>query len=286
MDLQFVTTIALPIVLVLIMFGLGLSLTIEDFKRVMNFPRPVVVGLSCQLILLPAVAFGLCYLFQLPSLFAIGLVLLAASPGGATSNVFSHLTKGDVALNLTLTAINSALTAVTLPIVTGLALKLFAEQDQSIGLQFSKMVEVFLLILVPVSIGMLTRAKKPSFASKMDGPVRAFSVFALVIIVVGTVNKEWALLTDNIGVIGWPVLAFNLLSLAVGYFVPKMLKISHDQSVAISFEIGIHNGALALFVAISVLGSTQIAVPAATYSVLMFFTAGLFSLLLKRAQKE
>ncbi|MEK6554835.1 MAG: bile acid:sodium symporter family protein [Bdellovibrionota bacterium] len=286
MNLQFVTTIALPLVLILIMFGLGLSLTVEDFKRVMNFPRPVIVGLGCQLILLPAVAFGLCYLFQLPPAFAIGLVLLSASPGGATSNVFSHLTNGDVALNLTLTAINSALTAITLPLVTGLALQLFAEQDQSIGLQFSKMIEVFLVILVPVSIGMLVRAKKPVFALKMDRPVRGFSIFALIVIVIGAVTKEWSLLADNIGLIGWAVLSFNLLSLAVGYLVPKMMKISHDQAVAISFEIGIHNGTLALFVAISVLGSTQIAVPAAAYSVLMFFTAGIFSLLLRKSKNS
>ncbi len=285
MNISFVSTIALPIVLILIMFGLGLSLTLADFKRIVSFPKPVLVGLICQTFILPAFAFTLCYLFQLQTEFAIGLILLAASPGGATSNIYSHLSNGDVALNLTLTAINSALTAITLPLLTGLAINVFAEKDQNIGLQFSKMVEVFLLILIPVGIGMLVRSKKTSFALKMDRPVRFFSIFALATIVIGAVSKEWNLIADNINQIGWAVLSFNILSLGLGYIVPTLLKINHNQATAISFEIGIHNGTLALFVAISVLGSTQIAVPAATYSVLMFFTAAAFAFLLKKTRK-
>lgn len=286
MNLQFVTTIALPLVLIIIMFGLGLALTVADFRRIVAFPKPVFIGLFCQTLILPAVAFGLCYFFQLPTPFAVGLVLLAASPGGATSNIFSHLSHGDVALNLTLTAINSALTAVTLPLITGLAISLFNDQQQEIGFQFSKMIEVFLVILIPVSIGMLIRSKKPAFAAKMDKPVRIFSILALALIVIGAVSKEWAIIGDNISQIGWAVLSFNLLSLGVGYFVPLFLKIPKNQSIAISFEIGIHNGTLALFVAISVLGSTQIAVPAAAYSILMFFTAGIFAFLIQSRDRK
>lgn len=281
MNLQFVTTVAMPLVLILIMFGLGLSLTLVDFKRILSFPKPVIVGLACQTLILPAVAFGLCYAFQLSAPFAIGLVLLAASPGGATSNVYSHLCRGDVALNLTLTAINSALTAVTLPLITSLAISIFGDQQQDIGFQFSKMVEVFLLILVPVCIGMFLRAKKSDFAQRMDKPVRIFSMLALAIIVIGAVSKEWALIVNNVSQVGLAVFLFNVFSLGIGYVVPLFLKIPRHQATAISFEIGIHNGTLALFVAISVLNSTEIAVPAATYSVLMFFTAAVFAFILK-----
>lgn len=284
MDLQFATSVALPIALIVIMFGLGLALTTADFKRVLTFPRPVIVALSCQAFLLPAVAFGLAYLFELSPAFAIGLVLLAASPGGATSNIYSHLSHGDVALNLTLTAINSALAAVTLPLITGIAITVFSDDSMHVGLQFSKMLEVFFLICIPVSVGMVVRSKSPSFATKMDKPVRIFSMLALAAIVVLAVSKEWRLLFDNIEQVGWAVLIFNLLSLTVGYFVPILFKIKHSQAIAIAFEIGIHNGALALFVAMSVLQSTEIAVPAATYSVLMFFTAAAFGFFLSKSR--
>ena len=282
MNIEFVSTTALPLALVIIMFGLGLSLTVADFKRILVFPRPVIVGLVCQTLILPAFAFALCFLFQLPTAFAIGLILLAASPGGATSNIYSHLAHGDVALNLTLTAINSAIAAVTLPLMTGLAISVFAGQEQTIGLQFSKMVEVFLLILIPVSVGMLVKSKCPTFALRMDKPVRVFSLLVLAVIVVGALVKEWELITDNLAQVGWAVLVFNLVSLGVGYLAPILMKISRQQSIAIAFEIGIHNGTLALFVAISVLNSSEIAVPAAVYSILMFFTAGAFGLLMKK----
>lgn len=282
MNAQMAATIALPLALVIIMFGLGLSLTVQDFKRVISFPRPVLVGLFCQMIILPAFAFFLCYLFKLKPEFAIGLMVLAASPGGVSSNIYSHLSDGDVALNMTLTAINSVLAAVALPLFTTLAISSFAGQDQNIDLQFKKMIEVFLIVLVPAAIGMFIHKKFPDFSKKMEKPVKIFSVVVLALIIVASAAKEWKLLTEHLGEVGAAVLVFNLVSLAVGYFVPMMLKISRRQATAISMEIGIHNGTLALYMAISVLGSTAYAVPAAVYSVLMYFTASAFTYLLKR----
>lgn len=282
MNLEFVSTIALPIALIIIMFGLGLSLVVDDFRRILSFPKPVIVGLFCQLFILPPIAFALCYAFSLPSAFAIGLVLLAASPGGVTSNIYSHLSKGDVALNLTLTAINSVLAAFTLPLITGLAIAVFAEAGQEIGFQFGKMLQVFFVILVPVSIGMFVRYKSESFASAADRPVRIFSLLVLVVIILTAIGTEWKLLVDNINQVGWAVLVFNLVSMGVGYMAPILLKISHAQATAISFEVGIHNGTVALYVAMSVLGSTEVAVPPAIYSILMFFTAGALAVYFKK----
>lgn len=282
MNADFAATVALPLALALIMFGLGLTLTLADFKRVAAFPKPILVGLGCQMIVLPLVAFALCYLFSLRPEFAIGLMVLAASPGGISSNIYSHLSDGDVALNLTLTAINSVLGAVALPLFTALAIKSFAGQDQTIDLQFRKMVEVFAIVLVPAVIGMLVNKKFTSFGRRMDKPVRIFSIVVLAVIILAAVSKEWRLLTDHIGEVGFAVLSFNLTSLGVGYLVPLFLKISHRQATAISMEVGIHNGTLALYMAMSVLGSTAYAVPAAVYSVVMYFTAFAFSWFLKK----
>lgn len=280
------SSVLLPILLVIIMFGLGLTLTIADFKRIITFPRAALIGLVCQLVLLPLVAFGLCHLFSLEPAFAIGLMVLSASPGGPTSNIYSKITGGDVALNLTLTAVNSVICAISMPFITKIAINVFSGDDQNIGFQSSKMVEVFFLILIPVLTGMLTFAKKPALATRLEKPIQTFSVVALVVIIVGAASKEWRTLVDNFAHVGWAVVAFNLISLATGYLVPILFKISKRQSTAIAFEIGIHNSGLALFVALAILNSTAIAVPAAIYSILMYFTAGALSVFLKSKRKS
>ena len=282
MGLQFVAGTVLPLLLIVIMFGLGLGLSVADLQRVIRYPRPVVIGLFCQTILLPLVAFGLCHLFRLDPVFAVGLMLLAASPGGPTSNLFSKLTHGDVALNLTLTAVNSGISPVTMPLIAGLAIQAFSGENQEIGFQNKKLIEIFFLVVIPVSIGIFVNHKRTGLARMLEKPVRTFSVVALMLIIVATAFKEWNTLTENFAQVGWAVLSFNILSLTAGYFVPRAFRISNEQSIAIAFEIGIHNGALALFVAISVLGSTAMAVPAAIYSILMYFTAGALSTYLNR----
>lgn len=288
MDAQFATTVALPIALMIIMFGLGLSLTLDDFKGVVRFPKPIFIGLLCQMLILPVAAIGLCYLFSLSPAFAIGLMVLAASPGGATSNIFSHLAKGDVALNLTLTAINSILAAVALPLFTMLAMTVFMDSSQSgtsIGFQPSKMIEVVFLILIPTSLGMFSRIKWPQVVGKLEKPTKIFSILVLVVIIVATLTREHRLIFDNLAQVGWAVLSFNIISLALGYSMPRLVGVPYRQAIAITFEVGIHNGTLALYIALAVLGSTEFAVPAAIYSVLMYFTATAVLWLFKRDTK-
>ncbi len=276
----------LPLGLAFIMFGLGLTLRWADFRRILSFPKPVLVGLAAQMLVLPGVAFFLCKLFGLSSEFSIGMMILAASPGGVTANIFSHLAHGDVALNITLTAINSVLAAVTLPLIVGLSISYFAESDRTIGLQFSKAVEVFAIVLVPVVIGMLVRGKKPDFAAKMDRPVRGFSIVFLVVLIVAAVFQERDSLATSFGQLGGAVLAFNLLSMGAGYLLPRMLNLPRNQAVAISMEVGLHNGTLAIYIALSVLGIYAYAMPAAIYSIVMFVTAGLFTFGLNAAQRR
>src|SRR6478735_6065765 len=146
------TTVALPLALGLIMFGLGLSLTLDDFRRVAHAPRAVGVALACQLVLLPVVCFGLVKLLDLDPLLAVGMMLLAASPGGTSANLFSHLFRGDVALNVSLTAVNSVISVVTLPLITNFAIVYFDPFDSQLGMQWSKVLEVFAIVLVPVAV--------------------------------------------------------------------------------------------------------------------------------------
>ena len=188
------TTVGLPIALAIIMFGLGLDLTTDDFRRVGRHPRAVAIALACQLVLLPILCFGLVVLFDLPPLLGIGMMLLAASPGGTTANLFSHLFRGDVALNITLTAVNSVISVVTLPLITSLAISYYDRSD-SVSVPFSEVVKVFAIILVPVGIGMLVRARSPRFAARMDRPVRIGSAVVLAVLVLGILLDE----RDNVG---------------------------------------------------------------------------------------
>ena len=282
----FLTDVLMPVALGVIMLGLGLSLTIEDFRRVVSYPRAAFIGLFSQIVLLPAVAFGLASAFGLPPELAVGLVLLAASPGGATANLFSHLAKGDVALNITLTAINSLLAVVTMPLFVELALRTFMEQDKRLPLQTDKAIQVLVIILVPVAIGMAIRSKKEAFAQRLERPVKGLSAGFLALVILAAVLKERANLVEYFQQVGLAALSFNLISLAVGYLLPQLLAVPRRQAIAVGMEIGVHNGTLAIAVATTVLGSTAIAIPAAIYSLIMFFTAAAFGWFLARNESD
>jgi BASS family bile acid:Na+ symporter len=176
MQQSVITAVFLPLALGIIMLGLGLSLTIADFRRVIFYPKAVIVGLLCQTILLPAACYGIAKASGLPPALAVGLMLLAASPGGPTANLFSHLAKGDVALNITLTATNSLLSLFTLPLIVNFSLEAFYGTGKSIPLQFDKVLQVFAIVLIPVSIGMLIHAKKPGASKSLEKPSKLHRV--------------------------------------------------------------------------------------------------------------
>ncbi|MFY7918307.1 MAG: bile acid:sodium symporter family protein [Chryseotalea sp.] len=280
-----VTTLFLPIALGIIMLGLGLSLTLEDFKRVTQYPKAMTIALICQMVLLPVLCFGLVVVFDLNPVLAVGMMLLAASPGGATANLYSHLSNGDVALNITLTAVNSMLTLFTLPLLVNFSLDYFLESGQYVPMQIKKVMEVFAIVLVPVTIGMLVRSKSPAFAARMDKPVKILSAFVLIILIVSVTLREKQVLIDYAGSLGLPVLLFNVLSMAIGYYVPQFFNVQKKQAVAIGMEIGIHNGTLAIYIALSVIGNSVMSVPPAIYSLLMFFTAAAFGFLVNVRKK-
>ncbi len=286
MEQSALTTIFMPVALGTIMLGLGLSLTTDDFKRVLQYPKAISIALMCQMLLLPALCLLLVVLFDLPPALGVGLMLLSASPGGATANLYSHLSNGDVALNISLTAINSVLTLFTLPLIVNFSLGFLMDSDQYVPMQFAKIIEVFAIVLTPVLIGMLVRSKAPAFATKMDKPVKITSALFLLLIIVSVTIRERGMLVTSFNQIGLPVLAFNVLSMALGYYVPLLFNVGKRQAIAIGLEIGIHNGTLAIYIALNVLQNSTMSVPPAIYSLLMFFTAAAFGFLVNVGRRN
>lgn len=281
------TTVGLPAALAIIMFGLGLSLSIEDFRRVGRQPKAVLIALTAQVLLLPALCFGLVKLFDLDPVLAVGMMLLAASPGGTTANLFSHLFRGDVALNISLTAVNSVLALATLPVVVNLALDHFEPGGpDGVGLQLGKTVQVFAVVLVPVAIGMVVHRSSPAFAARADKPVRIASAIVLVLVIAGALLAERENLREYLGDVGAITVVFCLCSLAIGYLVPRLAGLTERQSIATSFEVGIHNSTLAIAVAVNVLDNETFAVPAAVYGVAMFPLAAAAGFLFRRLSAE
>ena len=280
------TTLFMPIALGIIMLGLGLSLTLSDFKRVTKYPKAMTIALVCQMVVLPILCFVIAKFSGLSAALCVGLLLLAASPGGPTANLYSYLSHGDVALNISLTAINSVLSLFMLPLIVNLSLEYFMGAGQYIPLPFAKVVEVFAIVLVPVSIGMMIKNKAPQFASKMDKPVKIISALLLLTIIISITLREKELLAENFALLGLPVLLFNVLSLAVGYFVPLLFNVDKKQAVAIGMEIGIHNGTLAIYIALNVINNSTMSIPPAIYSLLMFLTAAVFGFLVNMGKKR
>mgnify|MGYP003598798143 FL=1 len=277
-----IITILLPLALAIIMIGLGLELTPKDFTRVTKQPKAVLIALFCQLVILVSIAFIICKVLALPPLLAVGLMLLAASPGGSTANLFSYLFKGDIALNITLTAINSVIAAFTLPLIVNFAIQHFMNDGQEISLQFSKILQVFAIIIIPVGIGMLIRHYAPHFTEKLNKPLRIFAVSFLILIIIGAITKERHQILEYLAQVGLATVLFCLCSLLIGYFVPRLLGINSAQARACAFEIGIHNSTLAMTIALTVMASSTVAMPAAVYSIFMYVFAAVFGMLLNK----
>lgn len=280
-----VAVVFLPIALAFVMFGLGLTLTVGDFRRVVTAPKAALIALGVQMLLLPVLCFGLVVLFELPPVLAVGMMLLAASPGGTTANLFSYLARGDVALNITLTAINSVLAAVTLPIVVSVSIGYFMGGQADVGMPPDKMIQVVAIVLVPVAVGMWVHSRFRGFAERMRRPVKIASMVILAVVIVLAVLGAYEVLLANAVSIGSVSLLLCGLSLAAGYWIPRSAGVSRAQSVSSTYEVGIHNSTLAITVALSVIGSAEMAVPPAIYGLLMYVPA-LATLYLFNLRKE
>jgi len=281
------STIVLASSLIIIMLGMGLSLVADDFKRIIVYPKAILVGLVNQLILLPLIGFGIAIVFPLAPEIAIGIMILAACPGGPTSNLIAHLAKGDTALSVTLTALSSFITILTIPFIVNFALEHFLDQGQMIRLDVIDSIKnIFVVIIIPIIIGMLIRRYREGFAMKMERPVRIASAIVLALVIIGIVIKEKENFVSYFQQAGIVALMLNLSTMTVGYFSAKLFKIKDKRALSISIESGIQNGTLAITVAVVLLGSTEFAIAPAIYSLIMFFTGGVVIYLGLRRDKS
>lgn len=273
------TSVVLPLALFLIMLGMGLSLRIGDFKRVAEVPKSAAVGLFCQLVLLPATAFALIYGFGLTGGLAVGLLLIAACPGGVTSNLITHVSRGDTALSITLTALNSFITVFTIPFIVGYGLEHFMDTSRAIELPvFKTIAQVVGITVLPVSIGMFIRHKNVEFAEKMERPSRIASTVIFILITVGIIVANKKTIQDHFVALAGVTLALNVITMFFGFGASKMAKLGSAQVRTIAIEAGIQNGTLAIVIATSILKQPDMALPGGIYSLIMFATGGLMML--------
>ncbi|MDF3128139.1 bile acid:sodium symporter family protein [Kiritimatiellaeota bacterium B1221] len=267
-------TVALPLALILIMIGMGMSLTPADFKRVIRKPKASILGLVLQLLLLPVIAFMLCVLFGLQGELAVGLMVVASCPGGATSNMISHLSKGDTALSVTLTAFSSLITPFTIPLIIGASLGYFLETDSTITLPFAKtLIQLLIVSVLPVCIGMILHKKFPVITRKLGKPVNIMSLAFLAIIVVIAVIQEQDLL-HQFSIAGPVAFSLNVVTMSIGFALATLIGLGQRQRITLAIETGIQNGTLALAISLGMLESPRIAIPAVVYSLIMFISGG------------
>lgn len=279
-----IATIILALSLIIIMLGMGLSLQTEDFKRIVKYPKAMLVGLLNQLLLLPIIAYFLVVLFNIQAEIAVGIMILAACPGGPTSNLITHLAKGDTALSVSLTAVNSIITIFTIPFIVNFALVQFIEQGQMIQLNIAETIaQIFIIVIIPVGIGMLVRHYQTDFANRMARPVRIASGIVLALVIIGIIIKEKDNVIPYFQQAGLIALALNILTMVVGFVSAKMFKVNQKQAISIAIESGIQNGTMAISIAAILLARPEFAIAPAIYSLIMFFTGGfIISYALKR----
>jgi bile acid:Na+ symporter, BASS family len=256
-----------PLVVVVVMLALGLTLTVADFQRAATLRRPLLVALICQSLVLPTLCLLIAEAFHLEPNLAVGLMLMSATPGGTMSNILSHLFNGDLALNLTLTAINAVLSVFALPTILALAMGWFIGDGRFIPLQVDKFVGVFGLILIPTAVGVAIRHRFPDFAQRLQKPVRITALVLLVLVIAAAIAGGKTTLWNNFGVLIGAVVSFCAVSLTVGYLVPRRMHLAPRQATAVSLEIGMHNTVVAMGVALSpqLLNNVEMATPAAIY---------------------
>jgi BASS family bile acid:Na+ symporter len=263
-------TLLLPLALIIVLFGMGMSLTPADFRRVLIAPLASAVGLACQLLLLPLVALALITALGIPGETAVGLMLLAACPGGPTSNLISHLSKGDTALSVTLTAVSSVVAVFTIPWIVGLSMGHFLGDTTEFQLPFLKtLTQLAIVTLLPILLGMGLRKALPAFAARMARPANVISIVFLAAVIAMAVVREDDLVAQ-FRIAGPAAVALNLLTMALGFGLAALFRLSRPQRITVSIEAGIQNGTLALAIALGLLNSPNIAMPAVVYSLFMF----------------
>ncbi len=283
MEGSILTKIVLPFALFVIMLGMGLSLVPEDFRRVLRHPKAVAVGVSFQMIALPLLGFAVVKVFGLEGALGVGLIALALCPGGTTSNMLSFLSRGDVALSISLTAVVSVVTPFTIPLILNPVMQSMMGEESAVTLPIGQtIVQLLAITVLPVAIGMGIRHKAPESSRKAEGPVKILSIVFLFLIIAGILRENWAQLPVFFAQTGGAALTLNVVAIALGYFGARGFRLNERQAITCGIEVGIQNGTTALLITSTILQNPTMSVAPAIYSLLMFGTGALFGVLVAR----
>jgi bile acid:Na+ symporter, BASS family len=267
------TTLVLPIALAIIMLGLGLSLKSDDFLRIFKYPKAVTIGLIGQLVILPIIALAIVKVIPMPPAIAVGLIVLALCPCGPSSNMITYLAGGDVALAVTLTVFSSMITIFTIPLFTSLAVNSLLGTSEIVSLPIgATMGQIFLITVIPIALGMYIQDRLPEISRRLEKVTNRLAVGFLGLIIILLVAKEWSRLPGFIVQAGMGVMLLNILGMAAGYAISKMLNLNIAQQICIAIEVGIQNGTLAIAITAGILKDAEMAIPAAIYSLFMYLT--------------
>lgn len=276
--MQFLNTRATPAVLMFVMFLLGLSLTLVDFRRVVTFPRAVTIGLIAQLVGMPATAWLLASVMSPSAAIAVGLIILASCPSGVTANAYSFAAKADVALCVTLSALTSIITVFTIPFLTDLALQTFFEESARPVLPVAGMMQQLIrLTILPIGLGMLIRRFAPQVANeRFMEPLRKIALWLVMgVLTIGALSS-WEVILDNFAIAGFLVITMNIVTMAMGYYAARLGRLPAAQTITITYEVGVQNLALAMVITLTILQRPDLAVAALLYAVVMPISAVAF----------
>lgn len=273
MQESIISSVILPAAIAIIMVTLGMTLTIADFRRIVTQPKPIFIGLFCQMLLLPLLGFAVAGIFALPAIYAISLVLLAVSPDGATSNLIIHAGDGDRALGITLTAITNMLAFLTIPFGLSIAYNLYGTGALDIDFPVvDTMIQVAVITLLPTLLGMGIRQWKPDFAENSKRWSKTFATVFLFLVIIALIIQNWDVIVRDGPRFAPAFIVLNVASLIVGYFVPKLLKVDYTQSMTIAIETGLQNSTVSITVAMTLLNNNEMAVIPGLYAIWMYVT--------------
>lgn len=290
METQIFSNYLLPLTLALIMLGMGLSLTTRDFRNIFMHPKAVILGLVSQMIVLPLFAMLIAQFSGLSDELKVGLVLIAACPGGAVSNLITHLLKGNVALSVSMTTVNSFITIFTIPAIVGIALHYFIGDSKEISLNFwATFIRVLLITVLPCVVGVIIHQQHKLFAESLEKPLKLIMPISLALMMVGSIFLEKK---ENVVPITFqeyltviiPCLILNLGGMFIGFYIAKAFGLIKKNQITIAIEVGLQNTGLAIFVATSLLHNQRMAIPSAVYALFTFFSAAIFGFLVNKEE--
>lgn len=287
MEASLLTRVFLPVAIVVIMLGLGMTLAVQDFARMARYPRAVALGLALQLVALPLVAYAIVLAFGMSPALGMGLMILAFSPAGATSNMITYLCKGDLALAVTLTALSSLVTPFTIPVFGQLAMSRLMGDATVIAIPIGSMIgQLVAVTLAPVALGMVIRHFAPRFAARAERPLKAVSLVFLVAVIAGVLAQNAKEVPAFFAATGLPSLVLNVAALAMGFFGALAVRLERQQAITLGIEVGVHNGTMALFVTGTLLNNPEMSITPAIYSLIMYGTAGIYGYLVHAGRRQ